>query len=365
MKIGILTFYSCHNYGAILQTYALQEHLKSKGFKVYIIPYNPPEVIGQYYDIGWISSTGLSFSRRIKRMLGNIYRMIIVFPLKLMRGKWFNRFIHSNFNVCSDYKNFDFSCCVIGSDQIWNKNITKDDYFYFEYLPNVNRISYAASAGNGEDLLLNDSRAIDAINSLDAISVRENSLKAKLEKHIDKDINLVLDPTLLVSAEVFDKIAVEPKFKDKYVLIYRMLPSEKLFSVAKKFAKEHQVALYEVKPYVSLKSLFFPESNKMFESPEKFLGWFKNAEFVVTTSFHGVAFSLVFQKSFYFISSDNPAENRIKSLLEQLGLTDRIISGDTIPVFNHIDYSTVESKLNNLRKESNDFLMNALSNYSI
>lgn len=142
-------------------------------------------------------------------------------------------------------------------------------------------------------------------------------------------------------------------------------PSEKLFSVAKKFAKEHQVALYEVKPYVYLKSLFFPESNKMFESPEKFLGWFKNAEFVVTTSFHGVAFSLVFQKSFYFISSDNPAENRIKSLLEQLGLTDRIISGDTIPVFNHIDYSTVESKLNNLRKESNDFLMNALSNYSI
>lgn len=367
MKVGILTFYACHNYGAVLQTYALQEHLKANGFDAVVIGYKPNDVVGPYYNIGWQSCKGLPFLGKVRRFVGNIYRTVI-YPLKRMRGKWFNKFINFKLNICNNYENTSFSYCVIGSDQVWNKYITKNDYFYFESFKDVKSISYAASAGRGENLICEDKRALDAINSLQAISVRENTLKSKLEKYTNKEISLVIDPTLLVSPNVFDSIAVKPLYNGKYVLIYKMLPSAKIITVAKHLAKNTNHNLYEVKPYVSLKSFVTLHNEKMFESPEKFLGWFKYADFVVTTSFHGVAFSLVFRKSFYFISSDDPAENRIKSLLEQLGLTHRIISGQPMPDYSHIDYSakdengsSVESKLCKLQNDSNNFLMQALN----
>ncbi len=113
--------------------------------------------------------------------------------------------------------------------------------------------------------------------------------------------------------------------------------------------------------------MFNPSKYKQFSTPEEFLGYIQNAECIVTTSFHGVAFSIVFRKPFYFISTGNKAENRITSLLEQLGLSDRIIPETQIPEFKPIDYkspqpdgTSIEQKLHAMREFSQNWLKNAL-----
>lgn len=367
MKIGIITFHLAHNYGAVLQAYALQEHLKNKGLNIVIIDYQAKHLIKSYYNSSWLSMQGMSVLRKLKRIMGNIYRLLL-FKFRIKRVKAFKNFIDSKLLLCKNYQEINFDYCVLGSDQIWNKNITNNDYFYFEYLQNNTKlISYAASAGAAEELIFNDDRALSAIHKLYAIGVREETLKTSLEKHISQKINLVIDPTLLVDPCVFNQIAVKPAFKDKYCLIYKILDNNSIDKMTNKLSQKAEVKTLKLKASVDLKGILNIKREKMFETPEQFLGWFKYAEFIVTTSFHGVAFAIIFNKPFYFVSSGHKAENRITSLLSQLGLQDRIVAENTDLEFNIIDYnkpqedgSSVNEKLNRLREDSDAFLSSAL-----
>lgn len=371
MKIGILTFHVAHNYGAVLQTYALQKYLSKKGHEVEVIDYRPKSLLNPYQPWLSVSLKGLSLIRKIKRIAG----LAVLASLKCLRRKGFNRFIENRMVLSNKVGKSTFpnayDAYILGSDQIWNPQITKKDFTYtgvFARKPGALRIAYAASAGLGEDLICSSEEAMNAIKEFDAVSVRESTLKNKLKEKIHKEITVALDPTLLVDENVFTKLAVKPRTKSKYVLVYKMLPSEALNEIAQRIAKNNSITLTEISPTVSLWELFNSAHYKMFEAPEEFLGWFQNAACVVTTSFHGVTFAIIFRISFYFVSSGNPAENRITSLLEQLGLSNRIISGGRLPDFTAINYSaslngaaSVEERLAILRQESRDFLDNALS----
>lgn len=372
MKIGILTFHVAHNYGAVLQAYALQNYLINLGHDAVIIDYQPEKIVMPYKLITFPPLKKMTFFKKIRRLLGNLFNLCLI-PLRFLRRKAFNKFIFNslvleNFNKNFKYESYDVY--IFGSDQIWNIEMVGLDEMYFgRFHTNSNqlKIAYAASAGKGEDLICNNKEALDAINNLDFVSVRESTLKRKLETKIDKKISIVLDPTLLVNPEIFEKILKKPIIKKKYLLIYKMISSTILDKIADGIANRNSFQVIELLSSVSAKPLLNIERNKMFESPDLFLGWFRYADCIVTTSFHGVAFSLVFRKSFYFVSSGHPAENRIISLLEQLELSNRIITGDMAPDFTEIDYASlpygkpgIEDKLFELQKKSRDFIKIAI-----
>ena len=368
MKIGILTFHYVHNFGAVLQAYGLLQYINSLGYESHVIDYR-----NQRMNQFWNSPKLLKFSSKenlisnLIHLLGNLSRMIL-YPIKLKRKKIFNSFAKRRLNLSNIDEEFDI--CVYGSDQIWGLDHIGDDMTFLgsDKIRAKKRIAYAASAGETEQEVIDSPFIREYLKKYSAISVRENTFFEKFKK-AGFNCSLVLDPSLLCEESIFSKIAVRPKINN-YVFCYRALESLKLPKVASKVAEQLNCKTIEVRCTTdkrTFKEMLMPGRYKQFATPEEFLGYINNAECIITTSFHGVAFSIVFRKSFYFISTRNKRENRITSLLEQLGLTDRIINEGDVPTFTLIDYkaikkdgTSIEQKLYALREYSQNWLKEAI-----
>lgn len=362
MKIGILTFHCAHNYGAVLQCYATQEFLRSQGYEVEVINYCPRYLLDPYK---------LFFKRRVVsknpiQLLKRLIVEILLFPYRYRRFKGFEKFIHNCLRIGKvvTRESLPSNCdaYIIGSDQVWNPKITHGfDPIYFADFPfekgNKKFISYAASM---ESKALNNEQIEfykTALNNFDSLSVRESQLQKLLQPLTSKKIYQVLDPTLMVPTHVWDNLSSDKSNVEKYVVVYQIRIVPNTMRIAENIASQIGA---KVKVLVASVRYKAGEGTDQTATPEDFVDTIRNAVCVVTTSFHGTAFSVIFNRPFYTIKLNDGADTRSMSLLDSLGLEERLIEINDTPKFSPIDYSLANQKLEQLRKESEDYLLNSL-----
>lgn len=353
--IGIATYYTPINYGAVLQAYAMQEAIKELKPKedVGIIEYCPNEVIEDYKLINTKSLKGVIVSGF--NYIANIKRRSL-----------FKNFVNERLNVIKNSEYRTISKVILGSDQIWNPNISRgfDPMFFGIMSDGLNRkvSSYAASIGVSS---LTEEQMQDfrhKIKHVSYVSVRENSAKAIIES-IDKTIpvSVDLDPTLLLDSKKWKEIASDYAYEKPYVFVYSLSGYPETYTIAKRIAKHYKAEVIEVT--VKNQRPFRKVDHRLLKcvSPEMFLGMIKRAEAIVTDSFHGTVFSLVFHKSMYVIPNKTKGSRMIE-LLRSVNLENRIMSNiDREIDYKSINFDYVDLILKNKVSESKHHLSEALN----
>ena len=361
MKIGIITFHAVHNYGAVLQAYGLQEYLRNIGHDVFIIDYRPEYLQERYKCISFkriMENKGLA---RLKFCI----RELLVYPVRKRRKAFFDRFVHrmlrlQSFNDLS--VNNDFDVFFFGSDQIWNPMICQGfDPVFFGCFPgasNKQLVAYAGSIGSLKNF--NEQQKVTFLKSLQpfsAISCREKEPADFIETELGRAVATVLDPVLLAGRSVFEKIAT-PIRKTRYLLLFTLGNNDKTSEIAYKIAKEKGLDVVEI---VSYQISLAKRSAKQAVSVRDFLGYLRYADFVVTSSFHGTALSVLFGKELYFVPDDPRTGERSMNLLHTLGISDRVWSDVVSSNPQSINYKSVFDRLDVERERSIDFIASALN----
>lgn len=343
-KIGVLTFHRAVNYGAALQTYALQKSIQKAGCDTEVVDYR----------CEFLENLHNPYSMKLYRTPLHFFYALLKNNIKKDNRKAFRNFQQKNVDVSSviydksNLKNAEdmYDAFIVGSDQVWNCNCTRFDKTYFlDFVNDKNKkYSYAASIGiklETEELRQEYKRLL---SDYKVLNVREEQGKQEL-KAIGLDANVTLDPTLLLSREEWVTLAEKPaKFNPnkKYLLVYVIVETPSIFEKAKKIAKQHDLEV------VYINEMLFNKSgvkNLKCVTPNEWLWLFSNAEFIVTNSFHGTAFSVNFEKQFLVepLPVKTNVNSRIYDFLNMVGLSNRIVEesptvfGDKIINYNNVD----------------------------
>lgn len=357
-----LTSYTitCHrpfNYGAILQTYALNETLLSYGIDAKVIDYNP-----DYYKAS-NKSLPIQIARKVFRL-----------PDWILGKKQFGSFLSKYIPLSeAEYKTIEdlernvplADFYFAGSDQIWNCQELengKDNSFFLTFAPkNSKKISYAASLAMPKIPDNQRERYKTLISDFDSVSIREKDGTQIIRDLGIANVENVLDPVYLLKSDKWDTIANDSSFspKEKYLLVYGFKRQENLFKYARKLAKELNIKVYAINTNVED---YFLDVDKYFwnASPNTFVNLIKNADAVVTNSFHGLSFSIIYNKPFHFFTRNGKANSRMLNLLSDLGLSDRIVNSEDL-LNNHINYEPVNNIIDNKRQSSLKFIEKSIN----
>lgn len=366
MRIGILTFHRAINYGAVLQCYGLYMALKEKGNDVEIIDYRPDSVDYYRYPIS-------IFKLRHTKGLINKFRVAIASLLNFFNiidaNKRFDSFLHKNFKFSNTVLNSNqvpdyYDIIYFGSDQIWSPQICYgfDPVYWgqFKHERSV-LVTYAASMGGHNHLNKSEWSLIgEYLKSFKFLSVREPQLQNELLMHLNIASQLVVDPTLLLDIESYESMVVRPKdIPNNYVLVFSVAPTDNLIGFAEKVASHNNSDII----VLSACALRRCRYRNVTPGVNEFLGWFKYASCIVTVSFHGTVFSVLFKRDFYSLS--NYMQDRAESFLRFLGLEDRLVSSDEKTIqsldYSHVDYSGVGEKLREMKEDSMRYINNCSS----
>lgn len=366
--VGIITFHSAHNYGAMLQVYALQQCISKYQFDVTVIDYRNDEIDKQYKLIKIDKSN-------IKSKLKSIGSNLILYKKNKKRYDTFNKFMNENLKLSNTYNGIDmlkensprYDIYITGSDQVWNYNIVgelSDAYTLNFGNESVKRISYAASIGDNNLVKKHKDDYRNKLQILDYISVRELDGKKALENVIDKSVEVVLDPTLLLDKKEWDsKLISNNGIGEKYILAYVVEHNEEYINIVNYLSK-----------LTGYKVVYFEKRNKYYENPLKsaytegpfeFVNLIKNATYVIATSFHATVFSILFNKKFFVVPHVKTGA-RVTNLLERLNIEGRDVN--SLEEFKNkdyneeIDYNEVEEILNQERDKSIKWLKEAIEN---
>ena len=361
MRIGILTFHCACNYGAVLQCYSLQRFLVESGHDAVVVDYRPVAVADGYrwFDIRRF------WGRTPVRFIQKTMSEIRVIGNRRRRYKAFEDFLKMSIPLTDHVGGADemaaiageFDLLVMGSDQIWNRKITGGtDRIYwgdFQKPSSTRMVSYAASMEDGMD-----SEIVAAVQrflpGFDAVSVREEGLKQALSTLVpDVRVDVVADPVLLLDKERWNDLASERIIHEPYLLFYQVRPSAQAYSAALQLAERRGLKLICLSAKVELEN----SEEAACASPADFVSLFRYASYVVTTSFHGTAFSVIYGKEFSCIDVSDGKGSRQKNLLDRLGLGNRIVQdvshAEELPA---IDQESLKLKLKEYREESMDYL---------
>lgn len=351
MKVGIITFHTAHNFGAVLQAYALQSYLLEHGHEAIILNYECPFITWRYKTF--------SFSRCISRNpITAIKKTIHEFKSIKLRNETKNNYQDFLTNYLKLSQSFvskdglpkDLDAYIFGSDQIWNGRLTGglDDVYIGNFsTPNSRKISYAASM-LASPLNANEARILSTVfKDYYRISVREYSVKEILAPLTYKPIEVVVDPTLLLERSKWLQITEEPVSEKGYVFMYKVPSAMNVRKHSEALANKHGL------------SLITNEERNL--TPIDFLRYIRYADFVVSNSFHATVFSLIYQKQFYTMARGNGSDARFSDLLSSLGVEGRIFT-DILSNSGTIHYKEldIENKLREYRKTSESFLLNSL-----
>ena len=355
MKIGIITFHRASNYGAVLQCYALTQFLSKKGYQVEVVDYRSHSIESTYKLVLFDS-----FRNFISSLIHILYR----YKSNANFRKFINSFLpisKRSYYAASEIKGYDI--LIIGSDQVWNKRITKgfDNVYWGEIPYGKAIISYAASMGTEVVYLEEDKIKIqNYLRNFDSISVREQSLHNFIGTLTNKPIKIVLDPAFLLSKNDYMDISCNPSIT-KYVLYYQMEynrdAKKRVCEIANQLGCQ-VVVLGGKKEKYPLKYKYLDSSNV---SVPEFLGYINNAECVMASTFHGVVFSLIFNKDFYFIA--NGKTDRATFLLHNIGATNRIVSPKNSLIFSKVNYQRIRQNIDVQKDLSIEFLINAIKKF--
>ncbi len=374
-KIAVITFYQTQdNYGQLLQCYALQMVLRKMGASPVVIQYGFHDKFFQWGQWqSYFTKLGLySLKAKLKSTIRKMfetskgYRHFDSFRKKHL--KFSSRRYNSLFELQCHPPTADVY--ITGSDQVWAQliDVTDNRSFFLDFgNEKVKRIAYAPSFAMDTypDRLLPDLGKL--LKRLNAISVRE-ATGIDICKKIGVDASLVLDPTLLLTASDYDSILKAPAH-DGYCFAYHVniaTPEELYWEDFKKRNKQNHLAVYATYANIHYSSSaeFLDEATYVYPTVEQWLGWIKHAKYVVTSSFHGIVFSILFHVPFIAcLLNDSPmsGNNRVTTLLTALGLEGRIIRQEKdidAMLSAMINWDEVEMKLNSLRSLSLSFLYN-------
>jgi hypothetical protein len=343
-KIGIITFHDGINYGGFFQAYSFYIVLKNiLKTNVEFVDYKNPRhwflenlvfyhrILDPKYLVGNISK--ISKFRKFQKLLKKSNKVFFA-PL-LMRHRY-------------DY-------IFYGSDEIWNfrNPLVGYDLVYFGMYTKSNKISYASSFGSIEVSEKLPNSAIKGLATFKNISVRDENSQKVILKNLKQKVPIVLDPTLLL-----DDILREAPPKDKnYILVYSTIIGEPFIRSIKEFARKHNKQLISIgysykwcdKSYVDV-------------GPDEFLGFYKSADFVITSMFHGTIFAIKYKTRFISIVTKY-RKNKIIGLLKNMGLLDRVLDNPselTIKLLKYPNYRKVFNNIRKKRKESFNFLKESL-----
>ena len=367
MKIKTITCQRAINHGANLQAYALMRYLESLGNDVEIIDYYPD----------WFKPFRPFYCGTEKYAKNPVLKAAYIFAKFPGRVKEYIKYKKSlrkaNFEIFRDkyYKLTDTYCSfeelkanppkadlyIAGSDQIWNimMNNGKDPAYYLQFAPKeTTTATYAASFSVSEipDELKKQIKSY--IESIDYISVREKTAINILE---DLGINkgqAVLDPVFLLDENQWKKLESDINLDDDYVLVYDFEGADTVKNFVVEYAKKHNLKIY------SLYDNNYCDKSFVDYGPDVFLSLIKNAEFVVSNSFHATAFSLIYEKEFCVIKRQEGINSRMIDLLDSVGINDRIVSD--YQEFSIIDYSKVKDNLDREINSSKKYLEMVLEN---
>lgn len=359
-RVGILTFHSANNFGALLQAVSLQKTIMERGnVECELIDYEP-EFIRKDYSISPFKDN------HPKAIIKSALRI----PDKIKRNLKFQAFREENI-VCSkqclsedDFKNICNSLdeIVVGSDQVWNYNLTKYDMHYFlpEIDASVKKVAYAASTGGADFSAQGSNKMIQSLQNFSDISVRESASKTALEQRLkEKYIEVVLDPVFLTTKNYWMQLAAKPVKKD-YILFFKMgysKTAEPALEFAKKLSKKtgcELLMLWDQETWFKYRDVKHIGA----VGPAEFLQWIAGAKCVVTNSFHATAFSIILNTPFY-VETEIERKDRVLNILDIFKLHScGLVKGksETGMIIPKIEWNTVNSLLDNKRQKSLNYI---------
>lgn len=351
-KIGILTFHRANNYGAVLQCYALQEALRSIGHSVEIIDYRQPFIENAYKP--FYSKEIIKTLKKPRWLFGFLFKVL---PAKIYKSLKYNQFRQKYLilkNATNENKNItvDYDVIVIGSDQVWGIHCTNgiDEMFFGKFQHKRSKVIGYGISGNIQSLKeIGNELLKHYCQNFNKISFREESFQSYIEENIGVKGELVLDPTLLLDKNEWKKLAIGTTEKKDYILTY-ILQEGKNFSILDDCL--HHFAKKENCKLINIFDVAY--------SPAEFLSWIRDAKYIITTSFHATAFSIIFEKQFYALKTNNGHDARYINLLNKLNLSNKAIELEELQGIEVIptDYNKIKDILTDLRTSSWKYLKN-------
>lgn len=394
-RVAIITmFHNSINYGGVLQAYALQTTIQNLGFDCDVIRYSKNEkavtisavkreLLEGSSTLEHITKIYDLFVRTVRYILKNAFKKLVLkiyLDQKIsLRKNAFAIFNKEHVPSTKPYTDETISECVedydifvCGSDQIWNPKGFTPAYF-LDFVPESKlKIAYAPSIALNSLIDPEIACIQPLVNRFDAISVREERGKELVEMLTDKEVYWVLDPTLLLEYDEWKKIIRPYPIKRPYIFCYMLGKSKENKQFVLNVAEKLGMPVVTI-PFVTKDnfiSLTYGDIWVYDAGPGEFLSLIQNARYVITDSFHGSVFSIIFRKNFFTLKRSNDdtrssVNSRVYSLLEICQLEDRLIndvgSFDLANFANEIDYETVFAHLNKKREQSLKFLVQALS----
>lgn len=373
-RIGIITFHASHNCGSILQAYALQTTIKNQlGLDSEIIDFSNQ---GQrnYYAV-YVPNDS------IKHIAKNMLTLFIAGRVRQEHIEY-EKYIKENL-ILTEQKYFSaseltsltgrYDCLICGSDQVWNVTcVDADDAYFLSFASKIKKIAYATSLGakNINKYASDKSKYYNYLKDFSAISVREKNGQTWIQELMGNqgpEINVTLDPTLLLDSEQWNTKVPGRIIPGKYIFYYAFNYTNEVNQSVKFISNKYNMPVYmfDVKSW-GVKGNFrygFKLADQY--GPAAFLSLIKNAEMVLTTSFHGTVFSTIFEKNFWYLNSSmhSKDDDRACYLLAQLGLENRLIDISdvkNITLTISPDYTESHKLISALKKHSIDYLKNSI-----
>ena len=377
MKIGIITFHFASNQGAALQCYALQTYLERRGHEAFVIDYRPAYHTAKYaavknpFVIGrtnWRKNAKKPFGKRLVSFFRGAARAVVASAKKTdkRRAELFSDFAKQYLHLSGKYTSLSAlqknppqaDAYVSGSDQLWNPDFLDNrfDAAYFLCFgdKDVKKLTYAVSLKEHyTDAEKEELKKLSA--DIDGLCIREEN--EDFERTVNRAVSVCIDPTLLVDAAAFAPAEEKRLVPEPYLFVYGLENSEALDEAVKTIATELKLKVINGTPHRT--RLTMPCTKTFNYGPRQFLSYVKHADYVVTNSFHGTAFSVIYKRRFSVIAHTTRGK-RMTELLTKLGLRDRIYGGAPDAWKQEIDYDAAYEKLSRLRKVTDTYFENNL-----
>ncbi len=366
LKIKTITCHNVYNHGASLQEYALLKYLKQLGYQAETISYNP-DYLSNHYNFLAVSNPKFdkNFFLRSIYLLLKIPSRLLSLRRKYSFDKFSKKYISStkksylsNQELKDNTPEADVYIC--GSDQIWNSFFQngKDPAFYLDFVPDDKlKISYAASFAT-ENIEENIKPFVTKkVKRIDAVSVRESSAVKILKDLGFTNIKHVVDPVFLLNKESWNNISSQEKVKKPYILVYDADNNPSIKNFVLEMSKNNNWEIVTISNRIS-----YADKNLSYKGPNIFLSLIKEASFVVSNSFHAVAFSLIFEKQFVVFNRAEQINTRMKDIVDILDINETILPYNTTQdKYNYIiNYDKVRPILQKHIKESKQFLIDTI-----
>lgn len=366
MKIGIVTFHNALNAGAVLQAYALQTILTQLGHQVEFINY---KIVRKYRIRDYIAKSPIAIFKKWR----NIYN-----GKRYTKQRNFNRILNLSSRTYLTYEDLekypmDYDLYIAGSDQIWNFYKSLSPVYMLDFVPdNKKKISYAASMGQCRIDKSLYSTFKEKLTKFDAISLREKNGVDFVNRLLDGEKLAIqtLDPTLLIGSQYYDNIMDGYQIKtNPYICTYILADLDKENADIISYIKE-QLRIKTINLRNPDTCIWLSHAKNKIVTPNQWLYYIKNSDFIICSSFHAVVFSLIFHKPFIAIVPPNCKNKggnmRINTLLESTELLDRIISDFNKEHIYHvinspIDWHKIDEKIIKMRETSIEFLKSNLN----